>query len=347
MVHRCHRRRAHGWARTTTALAPTGPGHRTAVSCLYKSGAWRMTRSRPPRLTGRQVRVCCVHARVGRVRVGMRDASRLLAPSWPRLFHRRGSSVLLFASADSAAVQLTSPPVFPAVSRATENGTAPGTAGLRCHAVCAGEEVYFLTGAGANACPYDSASVSKDKCFGAAKMLGERGSRQLCNQSAIYESNGGHTPPGCFIHDRSVHACISPHFNDGTSPSSNAVTTPAPEPESTTSVNQCAGKTCGEPCHTPCPAGMSCAAVMSYCQADGECKTNATPNCSSGVATDATSGKTRFAGDFQLVCEQKGAVTRFRHCARRGTTWGCQGLAGCCSWHQPRQHDPSRDRAAP
>jgi hypothetical protein len=33
----------------------------------------------------------------------------------------------------------------------------------------------------------------------------------------------------------------------------------------------CEGKACGEACETPCPAGQACAAVVSFCGADGNC----------------------------------------------------------------------------
>ena len=53
------------------------------------------------------------------------------------------------------------------------------------------------------------------------------------------------------------------------------------------SANPCANKACGEACNTPCPKGMVCAAVMSYCQADGACGTNAAPACTSEPASSA------------------------------------------------------------
>lgn len=47
----------------------------------------------------------------------------------------------------------------------------------------------------------------------------------------------------------------------------------------TTTDNPCAGIACGEECYSPCPDGMACAAVLSFCQPDGSCGMTSDPEC--------------------------------------------------------------------
>ena len=58
-----------------------------------------------------------------------------------------------------------------------------------------------------------------------------------------------------------------------------------------TTADPCAGKACGDTCSVPCPDGMLCAAVVSYCQADGACSNNTAPACSTHAAPPAASSE--------------------------------------------------------
>lgn len=77
----------------------------------------------------------------------------------------------------------------------------------------------------------------------------------------------------CWLHEPDCDGeSPPPHTN----PSAKAGAEP---PTVAPSTGPCAGQTCGTDCIKPCPAGHMCAAVMSYCQADGTCGRNSRPDC--------------------------------------------------------------------
>jgi len=70
-------------------------------------------------------------------------------------------------------------------------------------------------------------------------------------------------------------------------------------------ADQCANKGCGEVCENPCPAGVMCPTVMYYCQPDGSCGMNASPECPNTIHTTSsvTSEKKTVLSEGDICCD--------------------------------------------